>query len=105
MLLDRCDRLKDYYPLDEKLRDIVLNESVEIPEFNGFLVDKSRTYLFTVNKGSALFATSWRENPSSRETTGVIGAKHGEFVLYLPGEPILVKIEEGSEVSLFRSGE
>ena len=33
--------------------------------------------------------------------TGLVSAKQGEFVLYLPGEPILVKCGEDSEISLF----
>lgn len=105
MLLDKCDRLKEYYSLDDRLRNIHSKESEEIHEFNGFEVDKKSSCLFTVNKGSALFATSWRENPLSREATAVVNATGGDFVLYLPGEPMLVKLQEGSEVSLFRFNE
>lgn len=105
MLLDKCERLKEYYPLDDKLIGINSRQSIDVPEFNCFHVDRSYTNVFTVNKGSALFATSWRENPSSMESTAVVNARQGEFVLYLPGEPMLVKVGEESEVSLFRLDE
>lgn len=93
--------LKNFYSLDEKLRDIGSMDSVSIPEYNGFRVDREHTNIFFVNVGSAMFATSWRENPNSRDVTGLMKASCGEFVLYLPGEPMLVKCEEGSEISLF----
>ncbi len=105
MLSDKCLNLREYFSLDEKLKNIALKDSDEIPEFNSFIVDRSCSYLFTVNKGEAFFATSWRENPSSMEALAVIDAKQGEFVLYLPGEPIIAKAGEGSEVSLYKLSE
>ena len=101
MVLDCCEKLKEYYPLDDNLRGLSSLESKEIPQFNGFLVNRKSSCLYTVNKGSAIFATSWRENPDSMETTAALTAQAGHFVLYLPGEPMLVKCGEGSEVSLF----
>lgn len=105
MVLDSCNRLNLYYSLDDKLRNLDSIESQEVPEFNSFKVERNATSLFTVNKGSATFATSWRENPDSRDTTAAVMAKEGEFVLFLPGEPFIVKVGEGSEVSLFVLGE
>ena len=101
MVLDYCNQIKKYYSLDEGLKNINEMESRAVPDFNGFSVSRSSSYLYTINKGEAVFATSWRENPDSRETTAAIKAHEGQFVLYLPGEPMLVKVEEGSEVSLF----
>ena len=101
MVKDGTNCLKSYYSLDEKLRNINDYESQEVPEYRGFAVDKEHTNVFMVNKGEGLFASSWRENPLSRDVTGLMNAKSGEFVLYLPGEPMLVKCGEDSEISLF----
>lgn len=101
MVLDYCNHFKKYYSLDEGLKNVMDLESMAVPVFNGFSVNRSSSCLYTVNKGEAVFATSWRENPDSMEATAVCKAREGQFVLYLPGEPMLVKVEEGSEVSLF----
>lgn len=101
MVKDNTNCLKRYYSLDEKIRNLSSYESQEVPEYRGFTVNKESTTIFLVNKGEGLFATSWRENPDSRDVTGLIKAKAGEFVLYLPGEPVLVKCGEESEISLF----
>lgn len=101
MVKDKANCIKNYYSLDEKLRELASLESQEVPEYRGFVVDKEHTTLFLVNKGEGHFATSWRENPDSRDVTGLVKASSGEFVLYLPGEPMLVKCGEDSEISLF----
>ncbi len=101
MVKDNTNRIKSYYSLDEKLSALSSYESQDIPEYRGFIVDKEHTTVFLVNKGEGLFATSWRENPDSRDVTGLIKATSGEFVIYLPGEPMLIKCEEDSEISLF----
>lgn len=101
MVKDRTKCLNNYLSLDEKLREIKTYESQEVPEYRSFSVDKEHTCVFLVNKGEGLFATSWRENPDSRDVTGLVKASSGEFVLYLPGEPMLVKCGEDSEISLF----
>ena len=101
MVKDSTKNLNSYYSLDEKLREIKSYESQEILVYRGFAVDKEHTSVFLVNKGEGLFATSWRENPDSRDVTGLVSAKQGDFVLYLPGEPMLVKCGEDSEISLF----
>ena len=101
MVKDSSNSLKSYFSLDEKLRNLSSYESIDVPEYRGFVVDKEHTSVFLVNKGEGLFATSWRENPDSRDVTGLVSAKQGDFVLYLPGEPMLVKCGEDSEISLF----
>ncbi len=101
MVKDSVNSLKSYYSLDDRLANLNQYESVEVPQFNGFNLDKCFSHIYLVNKGEAQFATSWRENPDSRDVTALVVAKAGEFVLYLPGEPMLVKCGEDSEVSLF----
>ncbi len=98
MLKDRIENISNYYALDDNLRNFSMDE--ELPVFYGFIEDKEHSRIFAVDSGSAVFATSWRENPLSRETTGAIVAGAGDFILYLPGEPILVKAGEDSLVRM-----
>ena len=97
MVKDSLDNIRRYYGLVDKLDSF---REEDIPAFYGFIEDREYPRLFIVRRGSAVFATSWRENPLSREATGAITASEGEFVLYLPGEPILVKTAEDSSVSM-----
>ncbi len=98
MLKDTTDNLERYYPLDNSLSTYSSGDGVKVDSFSEFIVDKEHTVLFTVENGGGSFATSWRENELNREVLAVMRAKTGEFVLYLPGEPYLVKCDENSSI-------
>lgn len=63
-----------------------------------FYINKTLATLFVVTKGSAKFTTTWRENLESDEITAVINTNKDNFVLYLPGEPILVCPDTDSKI-------
>lgn len=101
MLKDKTERLEAYYPLDDRLRDDL--EKIELPTYYGFIDDTDSSTLFIVSSGSITAATSWRENKESREPIAAVRAYEGEFVLYLPGEPMLVKADDDAEVEVYRT--
>ena len=68
---------------------------------DGYIVDRKHTVLFIVDRGSAVFSTSWRETPDSKEPSMALEAGEGDFVLFLPGEPFLVKTGDAS-VRMYR---
>lgn len=98
MLKEKIVNLKKYYSLDHELSKLDLYNLNNAKISNTFMVDKEHSKLFIVENGEANCATSWRDNENNREVTGVINAKEGEFVLYLPGEPYVVRYNLGSVV-------
>ncbi len=101
MLKDKFENLERYYPLDENLRS--LKEKLEVPVYYGFVEDRSKSTLFVVKEGTLSAATSWRENKDSRETIALMTLKEDEFVLYLPGEPMLVKAGDDSIIEMYKA--
>ena len=104
MVIDNSKDIASYFGLDEGLRDIRRMESSEIPAFHGYMVDKDHTVVFFVNSGSAVFSTTWRENPKSMEALSAATVCRGGFALFLPGEPFIVRYDD-AEVSMFVIGE
>lgn len=104
MLKDRTDNLSKYIVLDESLSSFSPVKAKEIVSFSDFVVDKEHSVLFFVDCGEVSFATSWRENELNREVLAVMRAGKGEFVLYLPGEPYLVKCDENASVRYWSLG-
>lgn len=104
MLKDKIDNLNKYYSLDDNLRLFSSDKLSDVTsDMESFLVDRAHSMLFVVENGKASFATSWRENELNREVTGVMTAENEEFVLYLPGEPyILRKCSDDVLVSVWR---
>ena len=68
---------------------------------SSFIVDRKYSHFIEVLSGSAQVATTWREMPESNEVLSLLTIKAGEAVLFLPGEPRLVKPGEDSELSEF----
>ncbi len=102
MVVDEGRNLHLYFPLDEALKSISKAEVLPIPEFHSFQINRSHTVIFTVEKGSVTAATSWRENPDSREVTGAVSLESGMFAIYLPGEPFLVKCDTEDTEAVMR---
>ncbi len=96
MLKDRLENLSKYRSLDDSLSSFTPGKTDDLPSFSDFVVDKEHTTLFTVDEGEGRFATGWRENRDNREVLGVMTASKGEFVLYLPGEPFIVRAEDST---------
>ena len=93
MVLDELRNLSSYFPLDDSLRTLTDAAAAELPPFHGFMTDRERSTVFMVEDGSITASTTWRENPISRDVTAAVRATEGMFVLYLPGEPFLVKAD------------
>ena len=105
MVVDDLSLLSQYHPLDESLRSLQDLPCEGLPVFHGFMVDRRRSTLFTVERGAIMASTSWRESPESMEATAAVHVGPGSFVLYLPGEPYLVKAEtEDTEATMRRAG-
>ena len=102
MVRDDVRNLHSYFPLDEALRHISEEKTEEVPVFHSFNVNKACTVIVTVEKGSITASTSWRESPESRDVTAAVKAKSGEFVLFLPGEPFLVRFDTEETEAVMR---
>lgn len=101
MVIDDIRRIGAYYPLDESLKWISSASADDIPVFHSFSVDREHTVVFTVERGSLLASTGWRETPEAMEATAAVRVMPGSFALYLPGEPFLVKAEtEDTEATM-----
>ncbi|MGN1164449.1 MAG: hypothetical protein ACI4S4_06585 [Candidatus Ornithospirochaeta sp.] len=81
--------------MDDRLKDLQSAKTRSVRSYREFSVDKEATNIFVVTKGEVRAATGWRENRENREVTGVVSVGEGEFVLYLPGEPMAVTVEDG----------
>ncbi len=101
MVSDKLSSLASYYSLAEGLRDWE-GTSSPCPEFSSFAVDREKSTMFIVEKGEAVMSTSWREEPDSSEPLAAVKAEEGMFVLYLPGEPYLVRKGSDAEVSMVK---
>lgn len=101
MVSDKLENLHLYSPLAEGLSRFHEKSPEPLQERDGYSVDRKHTVLFIVDSLSAVFSTSWRENPDSREPLAAVTAQEGSFVLFLPGEPYLVKAWEAS-VRMYR---
>ena len=101
MVSDKLENLHLYSPLAEGLSRFHEKSPEPLQERDGYSVDRKHTVLFIVDSLSAVFSTSWRENPDSREPLAAVTAQEGSFVLFLPGEPYLVKAREAS-VRMYR---
>lgn len=94
MVSDSLSNLSTYFSLDEELRKLSSYDGETLPAFYGFRREKERSVIFTVESGSAIASTSWRETPESMEPISALRVTAGSFVLFLPGEPFIVKAED-----------
>lgn len=101
MVKDKSRNLAGLSGLECGLGRIRTMEGTPVSSMASFSTDGKNSYFYTVLSGSALCATTWREMPDNTEITGAFTAKAGEAVLYLPGEPRLVKVSDDGEVSVF----
>ncbi len=103
MLKDRIANLGKYTSLDFKLSSFSPDRAEKSGEYSSFIVDRMRTTIFLVDEGTSDFATGWRENSNNREVLGVMKAQKDEFVLFLPGEPMIAKPEGNSSIRVWRT--
>lgn len=102
MVKDREEDIQKYVALDERLKHLDSYIPTQLKAFREFSIDRECSNLFVVREGRASAATGWRENRENREVTGAVMAEKGEFVFYLPGEPMALKADEGSSVLHWR---
>lgn len=93
----------NYSCLDDDISRFSKEKSTVVSSSSSFEVDKNKSSIFYVERGEAVFATSWRENENNREVLAAVRAEEGEFVLYLPGEPFAVKDYDGAVVEIWRA--
>ena len=101
MVKDEVRNLIAQTSLDEKLKDIKSMEGRNPELSSSFLLDRNHSHFIEVLSGSAQVATTWREMPESNEVLSLMTVNAGEAVLFLPGEPRLIKPGEGSDLSEF----
>lgn len=101
MVSDKLEALHLYRTLSEGLEGYAGMEPDAIAPSDGYIVDRKHTVLFIVDRGSAVFSTSWRETPDSREPLAAVTAGEGSFVLFLPGEPFIARTADAS-VRMYR---
>ena len=102
MVKDRMKEISRYWSLSEGLRDISSSQASPLPDFHGYRTDRSHTVMFVLSRGSASFSTSWRENPDSRDANAAVVAKAGDFALFLPGEPFIMRsISDDAECDIY----
>ena len=91
MILDNISRLNSYRTLCPELSSLERRCPLDISCFDEYAVDKEHFALFLVDGGGYLASTTWRENPYSREAVAALRLSSGQFVLFLPGEPYLLR--------------
>ena len=102
MVIDKMRNVCKYSALSEDIRRMDELKPSALPDFYGYRVDRKHTAIFSVLSGSVLFSTTWRENPESRDANAAVTAKSGDFVLFLPGEPFLMRIlSDEADVDMF----
>ena len=102
MVIDKMRNVCKYSALSEDIRRMDELKPFALPDFYGYRVDRKHTAVFSVLSGSVLFSTTWRENPESRDANAAVTAKSGDFVLFLPGEPFLMRIlSDEADVDMF----
>ena len=101
MVIDRMRNLCKYRTLSEGIQAMDGRCRASIPDFYGYRTDKDHTVVFSVSEGSALFSTSWRENPGSRDANAAVRASAGDFVLFLPGEPFMMRADDGAVIDMY----
>lgn len=102
MVIDKMRNVCKYSALSEDIRRMDELKPSALPDFYGYRVDRKHTAVFSVLSGSVLFSTTWRENPESRDANAAVIAKSGDFVLFLPGEPFLMRIlSDEADVDMF----
>ena len=102
MVVDRMRNVGKYNALSEDIRRIGSLSPSALPDFDGYRVDKDHTVIFSVISGNAVFSTSWRENPDSRDANAAVKAIGGDFALFLPGEPFLMRtLSDDAEVDMY----
>ncbi len=102
MVIDKMRNMCKYSALSEDIRRMDELKPSALPDFYGYRVDRKHTAVFSVLSGSVLFSTTWRENPESRDANAAVTAKSGDFVLFLPGEPFLMRIlSDEADVDMF----
>ncbi len=102
MVIDKMRNVCKYSALSEDIRRMDELKPSALPDFYGYRVDRKHTAVFSVLSGSVLFSTTWRENPESRDANAAVTAKSGDFVLFLPGEPFLMRIlSDEADVDMF----
>lgn len=102
MVVDRMRNVGKYSALSEGIRGIGSLKPAKMPDFYGYRTDKDHTVVFSVLEGSVLFSTSWRENPDSRDANAAVVAKAGDFALFLPGEPFIMRsISDDAECDIY----
>ena len=102
MVIDKMRNVCKYSALSEDIRRMDELKRSALPDFYGYRVDRKHTAVFSVLSGSVLFSTTWRENPESRDANAAVTAKSGDFVLFLPGEPFLMRIlSDEADVDMF----
>lgn len=101
MVSDRLESLSLYRTLAEGIMSYMESSPGSVPPSDSYSIDRERTVIFIIDKGRAVFSTSWRETPDSKEPSMALEAGEGDFVLFLPGEPFLVKTGDAS-VRMYR---
>ena len=102
MVVDKMRNVGKFSALSEDIRRIGQLSPSHLPDFYGYRVDREHTVVFSVLSGDVLFSTSWRENPESRDANAAAAAAGGDFALFLPGEPFLMRpVSADAEVSMY----
>ncbi len=102
MVVDKMRNVGKYSALSEDIRRIGQLSPSHLPDFYGYRVDREHTVVFSVLSGDVLFSTSWRENPESRDANAAVTAAGGDFALFLPGEPFLMRpVSADADVSMY----
>ncbi len=102
MIVDKIENLIKYESivhevakLDEFLPIKVMESDTE------FDINKDNCALFVITSGLATFTTTWRENIETEDVIAAVNAGAGHFVLYLPGEPVLIKLGPKAEIKKY----
>lgn len=103
MIIDKLTNISAYSNIEETIKNLHNFKSESASSLDAFETDKNHSVLFVIDEGFATFATSWREQEVNNEVISTLKIEEGYFILFLPGEPFIVKCDS-SKVRKFILG-
>lgn len=102
MIVDKIENLSRYESLVHEVTKLETFLPMRVQESDTeFDINKDNCALFVVLTGLATFTTTWRENIETEDVIAAVNAGAGYFVLYLPGEPVLLKLGSKAHVNKY----
>ncbi len=101
MVKDRLINLDLYSYLDPRVKSFK-KHGFTVECFDEYTIDNEYSTLILVKKGKCMACTGWRESPLTEDVNAAFSIKENEFVLFLPGEPYVLRFGSEDEVEGYK---